>query len=276
MENADKPANTEAAITQPRDNWWTQLIRYAKSKMDERAAKKQKEPPTDRAAGVAARATVWIAIFTLVSVAVSVFTFVILRRQLKEMHDGGVDTHTLAQQAVTQTNLLRQQVVGAQAAVLKVSRSFDIEGFVFGLTNIRDVDATEVYIRIVMTPIILPNTVMSTSPVVHEVRLQRIEKDNPFAQRWPIPWPIQREAQEGWPGKRTVKIDGEYSYQDGFGTKMSGTFCDVWLPILNIVTKRENATVGGSVPCDGIENTIRDILASKHEADTEKKKNSPN
>src|SRR6266849_1157460 len=99
MENADKPANTEAAITQPRDNWWIQLIRYAKSKMDERAAKKQKEPPTDRAARVAARATVWIAIFTLVSVAVSVFTFVILRRQLKEMHDGGVDTHTLAQQA---------------------------------------------------------------------------------------------------------------------------------------------------------------------------------
>jgi hypothetical protein len=65
--------------------------------MDERTAKKQKETPADKAARVTARATLWIAIFTLVSVAVSFFTFLILRSQLKEMHEGGVDTHTLAE-----------------------------------------------------------------------------------------------------------------------------------------------------------------------------------
>jgi hypothetical protein len=175
-----------------------------------------------------------------------------------------------------QLTLTRQQLVGTQAAVLKISRSFDIEGFVLGLTNIRDVDATQVYIKTVMTPVSLPDETALGSPVFHERRLPRIEKDNPFAERSPIPWPLQGAMQEGWPGNRSVKIDTEYSYEDGFGTKISGSFCDMWLPILTITTKRENATVGGAIPCDGIENTIRDISARKQEAEAEKKKNLPN
>jgi hypothetical protein len=109
MGNTEKPAGTDAPITQPRDNWRVRLIGYAKRKMDERAAKKQNEPPVDRAARVSAKATVWIALFTLVSVVVSVGTFLILKSQLKEMHDGGVDTHTLAQQAIDQTTIMRQR-----------------------------------------------------------------------------------------------------------------------------------------------------------------------
>lgn len=99
MENTEKPASTNAPITQSRDNWWIRLIRYPKRKVDERAAKKQKETPSDRAARITADATKWIAVFTFVSVAVSFFTFVILKSQLKEMHDGGVDTHTSAEAA---------------------------------------------------------------------------------------------------------------------------------------------------------------------------------
>ncbi len=201
--------------------------------------------------------TAAIALFALCSVIVGTLQWCAMRGQLEEMGRQG--------------NLMRQQLVGTQAAVLRLSTNFDIEGFVFGLTNIREVDATKVYVKTTMTPISLPNGGTLASPVVHEVRPQRIEKDNPFAERLPIPWPLQRDMQEGWPGRRTVKVDGEYGYEDGFGTKILGTFCDIWLPILNITTKRENATVGGSVPCEGIENTIRDILARKKEADEEKK-----
>ena len=97
MENTEKPASADAPITPRRDSWWIRLTRYAKHKMDERAAKKQKETPADRAARVTANATLWMAIFTFVSIAVSFGTFWILKSQLREMHDGGVDTHTLAE-----------------------------------------------------------------------------------------------------------------------------------------------------------------------------------
>jgi hypothetical protein len=126
MENPEKPTNTDTPVTQP---WWVRFIRYAKRKMDERTAKKRYETPTDKAARVTSNATVWIAAFTFVSLVVSSSTFVILRSQLKEMHDGGVDTHTLAQQAINQTTLIRQQLVGTRAAVLKLSSGFSMEGF---------------------------------------------------------------------------------------------------------------------------------------------------
>jgi len=111
MKNTNEPAGTGAPVVQPRNTWRIRLIRYVKRKIDERAAKKQKEPPTDRAARVSANATVWIAFFTFASVAVSVGTFLILRSQLKEMHDGGVDTHNLADAAkstaITAENTLK-------------------------------------------------------------------------------------------------------------------------------------------------------------------------
>src|SRR5260370_622371 len=95
--------------------------------MDERAPKKQKEPPMDRAARITAKATVWIAFFTFVSVAVSVFTFLILKSQLREMHDGGIDTHNLAvaagkqaEAARDQARLLRQQMVGTMGAHIEI------------------------------------------------------------------------------------------------------------------------------------------------------------
>jgi hypothetical protein len=180
MENTEKPASTDAPVTQSRDRWWIRLIRYPKRKMDERAAKKQKETSTDRAARVTADATKWIAIFTFVSVAVSVGAFLILRSQLKEMHDGGVDTHTLAEQAVNQNILLRQQIVGTQAAVLKSSTNFTIGGFALNLSNIRDVAAADIHVKIVMTPISLPQGLPRGVPETYDATEQRIEKDNGF------------------------------------------------------------------------------------------------
>lgn len=96
MKNAEKPASSSAPMTKPRDGWWTRFIRYAKRRMDERAAKKKNEPAVDRAARVTAKATAWIALFTFVSIAVSGGTLWILSGQLKEMHEGGVDIHTNA------------------------------------------------------------------------------------------------------------------------------------------------------------------------------------
>jgi hypothetical protein len=82
MKNAEKPASSAAPIARPRNWWWIRLIGYMKRKMDERAAKKQNETPVDRAARVTAKATAWIAVFTLVSIVVSSVTLLILKGQL--------------------------------------------------------------------------------------------------------------------------------------------------------------------------------------------------
>jgi hypothetical protein len=274
MENTDKSDNTSPPIQQSRDWWWVRFVRYAKRKINERAAKRQKETPTDRTARVTANATVWIAVFTFVSVAVSVGTFLILRSQLRELHDGGVDTHTLAQQAVNQTTLLRQQVVGTQAAALRFSTGFSAEGFEIGVVNIHDVAAIGTHITIRMTLASLPKGLPLSRPVINEVTVPFIVKDKPFGRQWPVPWPQQEFRGNDWPGKRAVRVDGEYSYEDGFGNKVSESFCTVYLPRFRIVMKGESASGEGSVPCEGLEYTIRDVQARMKEAAEEKK--SPN
>jgi hypothetical protein len=60
----------------------------------------QQETPTDRAARITASATKWMAVFTLFLVIFSGLTLIILRNQLKEMHEGGIDTHNLADAAI--------------------------------------------------------------------------------------------------------------------------------------------------------------------------------
>ena len=54
------------------------------------------EDPAVRAARRTATATVWMAAFTVVLSVVSIGTLWILHGQLREMHDGGADTHALA------------------------------------------------------------------------------------------------------------------------------------------------------------------------------------
>ena len=116
-----------------------------------------------------------------------------------------------------------------------------------------------VSVKVMMTPVSLPGGVRLADSVVQSASAKRVTKDLGFSKRWPIPWPVQHDMQEVWPGKRTVKVEGEYSYEDGFGDTTAGTFCDVWLPVTNIVSKHENAWLGGPTQCGGIENAIRDV-----------------
>lgn len=75
---------------------------YIKAKWVARVANLQAESAADKASRRTAVATVWMAIFTFVLTMVNVGTLWILSKQLKEMHDGGVDTHKLAEAAVNQ------------------------------------------------------------------------------------------------------------------------------------------------------------------------------
>lgn len=69
--------------------------------------RRRKETPADRAARLTAQATVWLAVFTVCLVLTSVGTVVILRNQLREMHEGGIDTHNLATAAGEQAKAMQ-------------------------------------------------------------------------------------------------------------------------------------------------------------------------
>ncbi len=65
--------------------WWTRLIGYVKVKFQQHKAKKEQEPPSDRAARLTSHATFWMALFTFVLSITSVVTVCVLRNQLKAM-----------------------------------------------------------------------------------------------------------------------------------------------------------------------------------------------
>jgi len=173
-----------------------------------------------------------------------------------------------------QAMIMRQQLVGTQAAVLKFTTGFNLEGFFIGFTNIHDVAATGAQVTIHMTPVSLPMELPLGEPITGEVTFPIVDKDTPVSQMWPVPWPLQEFRGNDWPGKRAVRVEGAYTYGNGFGDKISESFCTVWLPRSNVVTKAENAFFGGPVNCEGLESIIRDVQARMREAAQEK--NSPN
>ena len=87
MADTDERRDTDAPVKQFIEKWWAWLTGYVKRKMQERAAKKKQETPSDRAARITATATVWMAIFTFALVLVTVGTLVNLKIQLREMRD---------------------------------------------------------------------------------------------------------------------------------------------------------------------------------------------
>lgn len=108
LEDTSEGQGPDSQIAKPGPGWWTRLVGNIKRKMDERKAKKKDEPSVDRAARITARATVWMAIFTLVLAVTSGLTVLILKNQLKEMHEGGIDTHALADAASDQADAAQQ------------------------------------------------------------------------------------------------------------------------------------------------------------------------
>jgi hypothetical protein len=69
--------------------------------------RRRNETPADPAARLTAQATVWLAAFTICLVLTSIGTLVILRNQLREMHEGGIDTHNLATAAGEQAKAMQ-------------------------------------------------------------------------------------------------------------------------------------------------------------------------
>ena len=89
---------------------------YIKDKLEERRARREQEPPVDKAARVTANATGWMALFTFVLMLVGVGTYLILKNQLQEMREEqrawvGVLDAVSEPQSFTETEPWRVRVV---------------------------------------------------------------------------------------------------------------------------------------------------------------------
>jgi hypothetical protein len=87
---------------------------YIRDKLEERRARREQETSADKAARLTATATVWMAVFTVFLALLNGVTVLILRNQLKEMHEGGVDTHALAQASQDAASAAGDQANAAQ------------------------------------------------------------------------------------------------------------------------------------------------------------------
>jgi hypothetical protein len=243
VENTDKSASADAPIAQPRDMWWVRFVGYIKRKIDERTAKKQKEPPVDRAARVTANATLWIAIFTFVSVAVSVGTFLILKSQLKEMHDGGVDTHNLAQAAMDSADLTRKQMEGVSAAIVQMRNGSFPDVSVgappwggqirFGFTNVGHVIAHHVHVKFTATLHEVANPKSESKLVSAEDEILAL---SPASANINTPDLMFEFRTNPKPVVDTYKefiiVKGSFSYENGFDKTVRQDFCQgyIWGP----------------------------------------------
>jgi hypothetical protein len=87
LEDQSRGAHVNDPNGQSNPTWIFRTVSYFENKYQQRRAKKKQENPADRSARRIASATVWIALFTIVAVAVGVSQFIIFRGQLKVMDD---------------------------------------------------------------------------------------------------------------------------------------------------------------------------------------------
>ena len=137
LPEANDSPDANAKIKQPRTppvrTVWG--ISYIKRKMHERKSKYKDETPTDRAARRTAVATIWMASFTLILALVGGATVWILKNQLREMHEGGVDTSALAKAAGKQADAAKAQSDQAKAQTDKMAESLAKTDALIGATK---------------------------------------------------------------------------------------------------------------------------------------------
>lgn len=196
-----------------------------------------------------------------VAVLMSFLAALFVCAQWYEMHTSGADTHNLALAAKEQATLMRKQLKSLQGALLQFEfAGLKSDGFHVNVSNAHEFAATDVTIKVTVTEYSLQQGPFGQS-IVQQFSPHSIVRETPFPIDVPIPWPYELKytGNEPWPSDKTVQIKVEYTYNDGIDDAVPGSFCYVWLPVIAIVTKTENASFGSSLPCDGLPSTIQHI-----------------
>ena len=177
-----------------------------------------------------------------------------------------------------QTKVMRQQLVGSQAALLHLD---DIHIDATGklevvLHNVGHVTATDVHFQVTVTRETIADQRPIEPPITFEPAIiEPIKVEGIWPpDDWHVPWrphqlTQQHEWPHGWPGKETFSLRGSFSYNNGFGDKQTEEFCRQWLPNFEITTKLQGSSGGGMFPRDQFRSAIHSILGLEEKAESE-------
>jgi hypothetical protein len=235
LADADEGRKADTTVENPRAppvrSIWG--ISYVKRKMQECASKREQETAADKAARITASATKWMAIFTFILAATSGFTIWILKNQLKEMHEGGIDTHALAQSA----ELDQRAWLGASDYAYAITESDPVEGSVIVLNTGRT-PAMEILCRTTGTTK-LKGYILKDSDIVYPADLPTLKEGTIFPnQHFPLKAagpPMDLSKQKIWFNSVTgggwiQYFFGDIRYRDVFGRDHWTHFCTQFVP----------------------------------------------
>jgi hypothetical protein len=137
-----------------------------------------------------------------------------------------------------QTTLMRQQLVGTQAATIVFSEArWDLDKRNLTITFQNEGTVTGIMTTLSLT--IQRKTYPDQTPIGSAVHIslskQEIVKTQPLQLEKALPWALPEvKDQNNWPGKEIATIEGEYSYDNGFGDIFSHKLCILWLPRWNL------------------------------------------
>jgi hypothetical protein len=176
-----------------------------------------------------------------------------------------------------QTTLMRQQMVGTQAAVLQ----FEIHdpdsatwGLAGGVRNVGHLTATDVHLHIEVTQQAFDGKSLRAigKTMVFDEAIGPIKGDNGtwpeviWPHVWRVPW-IRNPTPNivfdtwppDWPGKDISEVKAQLSYQNGFGDTIPKDYCFERLAPGNVKIRNGAMSIGGMYPCDGFIAAIPEV-----------------
>jgi hypothetical protein len=190
------------------------------------------------------------ALATVILAVAGVWGLVIYGGQLTAMRGQLNQMGTQAAEMQKQTNLMRQQMVGTQAAYLSVAMIFTATGvFNMNIINVGLVSATGVHIHGEGHRLRLSDGARIGASVPLIQAYDVIAAKDPKSPSWLMPWHPQVDNTQGWPagwpGRDSFSFEGEITYQNGFGDPIRDPFCWKWLPRYTLVFKSGYSSGGG-------------------------------
>jgi hypothetical protein len=268
LENANESQPAAKPVPPPKSSW-VRLVGKIEGKLQQRKTKKAAETPVDRAVRVTATATVWMAAFTAVLVAVGILTLCVLRNQLKEMHEGGADTHDLAVAAKNQANLQHEQLEGTMGAIVTLEEPrltpdpvTGKEVLVMLLKNDGHVIAPEAHATFHIDTVSFPHAsavLKSQSVTVTTAQFKPAATDG---KNYPLEDFDQRDRQFATQ-TRTIVVEGSLEFEDGFGGLFERPFCYSYIGIYNFKNEQTAGSTsggGGFLPCDRFREMVAYLL----------------
>jgi hypothetical protein len=189
----------------------------------------------------------WQAVFSGALVLNAIFTYALLREQRL---------------------LTRQQVVGTQAAEVHysltmyspdyaLSVSFDPRGAVA---------ARDVRLKFRAVRQRIPELTDIEEPIEKEIYEPVFSKDSIYQPHdFSLPGLTPGEFEAIKRTEQTVKVEGDFSFDNGFGDIRKERVCQYWLIGIQNVTESEGGA-NGFFPCDGFKIRMNNVLKARREA----------